>query len=225
MSTARSLRPALALAALAVTLAACAPDAGTAPPPMTAGGPTHALGTFGSVFTVQLRTFPNDPIFPTDPVIPTDPFYGYGSLQVRLGSLVDDTCLPPSPITPQPGETLLSVCGRIFNEGGALYQGGGIYMTQVGGDGSILVAEFGGTIPPDPCRRYEIGGAVVVSDATAADMIANPTRYYVHFDGEVSGETAAVGGVFDGSAWGPVGTRPETDPYFSAKVCSVDITP
>ena len=224
MSTLRTVRP-LALAAFAVTVIACAPDAGTAPTLLTVGGPARALGTFGSVFTVQLRTFPNDPIFPTDPTIPTDPVYGYGNLQVRLGSLVDETCLPPSPITPPPGETLLSVCGRIFNEGGALYQGGGIYMTQVGGDGSILIAEFGGAVPTDPCRRYEIGGALVVSDATAADMIANPTRYFVHFDGDVSGAATAVGGVFDGSAWGPVGTRPETDPYFSAKVCSVSITP
>jgi hypothetical protein len=227
MSTSRTVRSLAlaALAALATALAACAPDAGTAPSAMTPTGPARALGTFGSVFTVQLRTFPNDPIFPTDPTFPTDPLYGFGNLQVRLGSLVDETCLPPSPITPQPGETLLSVCGRIFNEGGALYQGGGIYMTQVGGDGSILVAEFGGTIPTDPCRRYEIGGAVVVSDATAADMIANPTRYFVHFDGDVGGEATAIGGPFDGSAWGPVGTRPETDPFFTAKVCSVAITP
>ena len=224
MSTLRTIRP-LALAALTVVLAACASDAGTAPSALAAGSPSRALGTLGSVFTLQLRTFPNDPIYPTDPIFPTDPLYGYGNLRVRLGSLVDDTCLPPSPITPQPGETLLSVCGRIFNEGGARYRGGSIWMTQVGGDGSILVAEFGGTIPTDPCRRYEIGGAVLVSDATAADMIANPTRYFVHFAGDVSGAPAAIGGVFDGSAWGPVGTRPETDPFFSAKVCSVAITP
>ena len=224
MSTFRTVRP-LALAALVTALAACAPDAGTAPSAMTAGSPARALGTFGSVFTVQLRTFPNDPIFPTDPTIPTDPLYGFGNLQVRLGSLVDDNCLPPSPITPQPGETLLSVCGRIFNEGGATYLGGAIWKTQVGGDGSILVSEFGGTIPTDPCRRYEMSGAVVVSDETAADMIANPTRYFVHLDGEVGGEATAIGGPFDGSAWGAVGTRPETDPFFTAKVCSVAITP
>jgi hypothetical protein len=224
MSTLRTVRP-LALAAITVALAACASDTGTAPSAMSPTGPARAIGTFGSVFTVQLRAFPNDPLYPTDPIIPTDPIYGFGNLQVRLGSLVDDRCLPPSPITPQSGETLLSVCGRIFNEGGALYRGGSIWMTQVGGDGSILIAEFGGTIPNDPCRRYEIGGAVVVSDATAADMIANPTRYFVHFGGDVGGEATAIGGAFDGSAWGPVGTRPETDPFFSAKVCSVAITP
>ena len=224
MSTFQTVRP-LALAALATALAACTPDAGTTPSAMTAAGPARAFGTFGSVFTVQLRTFPNDPIFPTDPVIPTDPLYGFGNLQVRLGSLVDETCVPPNPITPQPGETLLSVCGRIFNEGGALYQGGGIYMTQVGGDGSILVAEFGGTILTDPCRRYEISGAVVVSDERAADMTANPTQYFVHFAGDVGGEATAIGGPFDGSAWGAVGTRPESDPFFTAKVCSVAITP
>ena len=219
MSTTRALRSALALAALAFPLAACASDAGTAPSTMTAAGPARAVGTFGSVFNVQLRALPPNPI------IPTDPLYGFGNLQVRLGSLVDDSCLPPNPVTPQPGETLLSVCGRIFNEGGALYEAGGIYMAELGGDGSIAIVQFGGTIPSAPCRRYDLGGAVVVSDAIAADMIANPTRYTVNFEGDVSGESTSIGGAFDGSAWGPVGTRPETDPYFSAKVCSVAITP
>jgi len=224
MSTFRTLRP-LAPVTLAIAFLACVPDAGTAPSTMTAGAPSRAIGTFGSVFTVQLRAFPTDPLFPTDPTIPTDPIYGFGNLRVRLGSLVDDSCLPPNPITPQPGQTLLSLCGRIFNEGGALYRGGAIYMNQVGGDGTILVAQFANTYPVDPCRRYEIGGALVVSDAIAADMVANPTRYLVNFDGSVGGEPTSIGGAFDGSAWGPVGTREETDPFFGSKVCNVDVTP
>lgn len=218
MLTARTLRPALALAALALA-GACASDAGTAPADLTPVAPARSLGAVGSVFTVQLRAFPNDPI------IPTDPLYGFGQLQVRLGSLVDDSCLPPNPVTPQPGETRLSLCGRIFNEGGALYRGGAIYQAELGGDGLILITQLGGAFPTDPCRRYEIGGAVVVSDAIAADMTTNPTRYVVNFEGDVGGETTSIGGAFDGTAWGPVGTRPETDPYFSSKVCSVAITP
>jgi hypothetical protein len=224
MSTARTLRPALALAALALA-AACASDAGTAPATLTAGAPARSLGAVGTVFSVQLRAFPNDPIFPTDPVFPTDPLYGYGHVQIRLGSVVEDACLPPNPVTPEPGTTVLSLCGRIFNEGGALYRGGAIYVGASLGDGSAPVALLGGTIPNDPCRRYEIGGAVLVSDAIAADMIANPTKYSVQFDGEVLGDATAIGGALDGSAWGPVGTRPETDPYFTSKVCSVAITP
>ncbi|HEU4722351.1 MAG TPA: hypothetical protein VFS59_13410 [Gemmatimonadaceae bacterium] len=230
MTTLRTLRPALALAALALA-AACASDAGTAPAELTADAPARSLGAVGTVFTAQLRAFPNDPIFPTDPVIPNDPvfpndpLYGYGQVRIRLGSVVDDTCLPPSPITPQPGTTVLSLCGRIFNEGGARYRGAGIYLTQVGGDGWIQVAQLNSTIPTDPCRRYEIGGAALVSDALAADMIANPTKYLINFEGDVSGERTTISGVFDGSAWGPVGARPETDPYFAAKVCSVAITP
>jgi len=56
-------------------------------------------------------------------------------------------------------------------------------------------------------------------------MTTNPTWYVVNFEGDVGGQTTSIGGAFDGTAWGPVGTRPETDPYFSAKVCSVAITP
>lgn len=224
MSIARTFRPALALAALALA-AACASDVGTAPAGLSAAAPARSLGAVGTVFTVQLRAFPNDPIIPTDPLFPTDPLYGYGQLRVRLGAVVDDACLPPNPITPQPGTTVLSLCGRIFNEGGALYRGASIFLTQVGGDGWIQVAQLNGTIPTDPCRRYEIGGASLVSDALAADMIANPTKYLINFEGDVSGERTTISGVFDGSAWGPVGTRPETDPYFASKVCSVNITP
>lgn len=203
MSTIRIHRPVFWLAALVLTVAGCASDAGTAPTRMAPTAPARAVGTIGSVFNVQLRQFPNDPIFPTDPTIPTDPLYGFGNLQVRLGSLIDDSCLPPNPITPQPGYTVVSVCGRIFNEGGALYRGGGIYYSNdVFGDGSILVTQFSGAIPNDPCRRYEISGAALVSDATAADMVANPGAYFVNFDGDIGGESTWIGGRLDGAAWG-----------------------
>jgi len=219
MSTARTIRLALALAALTLATA-CAPDAGTGPAELSARAPSRSLGAVGTVFNVQLRALPPNPILPPSPI------YGHGHLQVRLGSVVDDACLPPNPVTPQPGTTVLSVCGRIFNEGGALYRGGGLYAGSLGlGDGYVQVATFNGTIPNDSCRRYDIAGAIIVSDGTAADMIANPTKYKVQFDGDVLGDPTAIGGAFDGSAWGPVGTRPETDPFFSAKVCSVAITP
>jgi hypothetical protein len=144
---------------------------------------------------------------------------------MRLGSLVDNSCLPPNPITPQPGMTPLSVCGRIFNEGGALYRGGEIYRVASLGDGDILVASFSGALPPNPCRRYDLAGAVTVSDAIAADMIVNPTSYQVRMLGDVAGATTRISGLIDGSAWGTIGTRPETDPYFAEKVCTVAITP
>jgi hypothetical protein len=30
--------------------------------------------------------------------------------------------------------------------------------------------------------------------------------------------------LLNGAAWGPVGSRPETDPFFAEKVCSVTVT-
>jgi len=223
MFTARIIRPRTALAALSIAIAACAPDAGTAPATLTPGAPDHSLGAVGSVFNLQLRAFPNDP------TIPTDPLYGSGNLHIRLGSVIDNSCYPTDPVTPQPGTTLLALCGRIFNAGGALYRGGGIYQTNLFGDGFIQVAAFNGALPPNPCHRYDVAGTVTVSDAVAADMILNPTHYLVRMDGDVSGTTTAIAGLFDGSAWGSA-TRPgdpyaPSDPFFAEKVCTVAITP
>jgi hypothetical protein len=221
MSTTRTLRSGLVLAAL--SLAACAPDAGTSPTSLAPGAPGRSLGAVGSVFNLQLRPYPTDPIFPNDPL------YGAGNLHIRLGSVVGDACLPPNPITPQPGTTVLAICGKIFNAGGALYRGGGIYQTNLLGDGLIQVAAFNGTIPNDPCHRYDVAGSVTVSDAIATDMIVNPTHYLVRMDGNVSGTTTAIAGLFDGSAWGltarPGDTYQTSDPYFAEKVCAVAITP
>jgi hypothetical protein len=41
----------------------------------------------------------------------------------------------------------------------------------------------------------------------------------------IGGSPTRIGGLLDGSAWGPVGARPETDWYFAEKVCSVAVTP
>jgi len=211
----------LAIAALAALAAACSPDAGTSPRTPAARTPDLALGPTQTVFTLQLRALPPNPILPPSPI------FGYGHLQLRLGATLDDTCLPPNPITPAPGTTLLSVCGKIFNEGGALYKGGSIYLFSdgLGDSNSLLITSFNNTMPNDACRRYEIGGVVAVSDAVAADMIAHTTSYAVLFDGDVGGSATRIGGRFDGSAWGPVGQRPETDPYFAEKVCSVSVAP
>jgi hypothetical protein len=218
MPSPRATRATIAATAIAL-VTACTPETGTAPAGLTPNAPTRVLSDAGSVFNLQLRALPPNPVFPTDPL------YGFGHLQIRLGSLVDLSCVPPNPITPPPGYTVLSVCGRIFNEGGALYRGGGIYTADLGGDGFIAVAEFSGALLSDPCRRYDISGGVTVPESIALDMIANPTDYQVLMNGDVSGATTQIGGVLDGSAWGPVGTRPESDPYFAAKVCSVAITP
>ena len=117
------------------------------------------------------------------------------------------------------------MCGKIFNEGGALYRGGGLYMLSPFGEGPGLVASFNGSFPPSACRRYDIAGAVTVSDAIAADMVAHPDQYQTRMDGDVTSEATQIGGRLDGSAWGPVGSRPETDPYFAEKVCTIAITP
>jgi len=212
----------LAGIALAAVAAACSPDAIDNPDPPMVSTPQLAIATPSSVFTVQLRAVP------PNPVVSPNPVFGYGHLQIRVGAQLDvgTSCVPPNPVTPQPGTSVVSICGKIFNEGGALYTGGGIYLTDLLGDSfATLIASFNGAVPNDSCRRYEIAGAVVVPDAVAADMIANTTSYAVRFDGAVAGAATRIGGRFDGTAWGPVGSRPETDPYFAEKVCNVAVTP
>jgi hypothetical protein len=223
MTRARTVRARLVLGALSISIAACVPDAGTAPAGLAPRTPELSLGAVGTVFNQQLRAFPNDPIFPTDPV------YGSGNLHIRLGSVLGDSCYPTDPITPQPGTTVLAICGKIFNQGGALYRGGGIYQTNLFGDGFVQVAAFNGTLPPNPCHRYDVAGSITVSDAVASDMILHPSQYKVQMDGDVAGTTTVIAGLFDGSAWGTA-TRPgdpyqPSDPYFAEKVCTVAITP
>ncbi|HEV8217192.1 MAG TPA: hypothetical protein VGP95_15195 [Gemmatimonadaceae bacterium] len=209
----------LAVLGLAAMTAGCSSDSGTAPALSAPHTPRLALAAF-DVMTVQLRALP------PNPVLPPNPIFGYGHLQIRLGSSLDDSCLPPNPISPQPGFTLVSVCGRIFNEGGALYKGGAIYLTGGLGDSfNLPVAFFNGAVPNDPCRRYDIAGAIEVPDAVASNMVAHTTSYSVLFDGDVGGSATRIGGLLDGSAWGPVGERPETDPYFAEKICTVAVTP
>ena len=49
---------------------------------------------------------------------------------------------------------MISVCGKIFNEGGAIYTGGGIYVSDALGDSfATLIASFTGAVPNDSCRR------------------------------------------------------------------------
>jgi hypothetical protein len=55
-------------------------------------------------------------------------------------------------------------------------------------------------------------------------MAANPAGYQVLMDGDVLGQATRLGGLLNGAAWGPVGSRPETDPFFAEKVCSVTVT-
>jgi hypothetical protein len=118
------------------------------------------------------------------------------------------------------------MCGRIFNEGGALYRGGAIYTVPLGlGDTPIFVAALNGAYPPEPCRRYDIAGAVVVPDDLAENMATNADGYQVVMNGDVLGTTTAIGGLFTGTAWGPVGERTESDPFFAARVCNVVVTP
>ena len=214
------LRPVDLAIAIAVTTAACSSDVSTAPSTSAISAPALEVGSLDRMYTVQLRAFPNDPLLPPNPI------YGWGHLQLRLGATLGDSCFPTDPVSPAPGTTLLTVCGRIFNEGGALYRGGAIYTVPSDlGEGPAFVASLNGAYPVDPCRRYDIGGAVVVSDVIAEDMVADPSRYQVVMDGDALGTSTAIGGLFTGTAWGPVGTRPESDPFFAAKVCNVVVTP
>ncbi len=218
------LRPVAFAIAVTVPTAACSPDVSTSPStsasPSAISAPVLAVGSLDRVYTVQLRAFP------TDPVLPPNPIYGWGHLQLRLGATLGDSCIPTDPISPLPGTMRLTVCGRIFNEGGALYRGGAIYTVPSGlGEGPAFVASLNGAYPVDPCRRYDIGGAVVVSDVIAEDMVAAPNRYQVVMNGGVLGATTTISGAFTGTAWGPVGARPESDVFFAAKVCNVVVTP
>ena len=208
----------LAAAVLSTVTVACTPDAVTGSSAAAVHKANAALGSTSSVFTVQLRASPGDP------------YYGFGNLELRLGASFGDSCLPPNPISPQPGTTVVSLCGKIFNAGGALYKGGGIYQSNGLGDSfATPIASFNGGLPPNPCHRYDVAGAVTVPDAVAADMITNASSYAVRFDGQVGGSTAHIGGRFDGSAWGSVGYPVDPilpdDPYFAQKVCSVSAVP
>ena len=216
-------RAPLATLSVVAAVVACSPDAATAPAALTVGSPKHAIAT-SSLLTLQLRAVPPNPIQPAEP------YFGFGNVQLRIGALLGDSCVPPNPISPEPGSTLVSVCGKIFNGGGALYKGGGIYAT--GGLGDVFdipIAPFNGAVPPNPCHRYDVTGAVLVSDAVAADMIANTASYAVRFDGEAGGSTTRIGGRFDGQAWGSVANPTDpfgpADPYFAEKVCNVAVTP
>ena len=179
----------------------------------TAPRPSLNIGS-DQVLTVQLRTVPG---FAT---------LEWGNLRLRPFTPVDP-CVPPNPTIPA-GQTVVSVCGRIFNEGGATYSGGGLYTVPLVIDAApILIASFNSVASPtDPCRRYDLAGYITVSDETAADLIAAPGKYQVLFDGAgPGGEEAQIGGLLDGSAWGPVGATPEEDVFFGAKVCTVEIRP
>jgi hypothetical protein len=179
----------------------------------TAPRPSLNIGS-DQVLTVQLRTVPG---FAT---------LEWGNLRLKPFAPVDP-CVPPNPTIPA-GQTVVSVCGRIFNEGGATYSGGGIYTVPLVIDAApILIASFNSvSAPTDPCRRYDLSGYITVSDATAADLLASPGAYQVLFDGAgPGGEETQIGGRLDGLAWGPVGTREEQDVFFGAKVCTVEIRP
>jgi len=215
----RGIRSVLTLSLLFAG-AACTHDAATSPASRISSEASRFDGALDRLYTVQLRGIPNDPTLPPNPI------YGHGQLTIRSGATLGDACLPPNPVTPAPGSTLLTICGKIFNDGGALYRGGAIWTVPSGlGDGAIFIASFGGTQPGDPYRRYDLAGAITVSDAVAADMMADPSGYQVIMNGDVAGTTVSIGGLFDGSAWGPVGSRPETDPFYTARSIALTITP
>ena len=70
------LRPVDLAMALALTTAACSPDASTSPGASALSAPGLVVGTLDRMYTVQLRAIP------TDPVLPPSPIYGWGHLQL-----------------------------------------------------------------------------------------------------------------------------------------------
>jgi hypothetical protein len=194
-------------AATLLALAAC--DEPVAPEP---GVTPLFASTTDAIFNVQLRTLPG---FAT---------LQWGYLQIRMMPV--DPCVPPNPVVPQ-GETLIGVCGRIFNEGGAAYSGGGLYTVPTSFDElPILLAPFNSTAPVDPCRRYDLGGYITVPDEVAGNLLAEPSRYQVIFDAATpDGTETQIGGRLDGLAWGPTGVKSEQDAFFGSNVCAIDIAP
>lgn len=218
-----TLRRPIAHAVFVAVLSACASEP-TDPGPTNLTGSAAVISAFSTVLPVQLRGFP------TDPLLPPNPIYGWGNLQLKVNVSAGDACLPPNPVSPEPGTTAIAICGRIFNEGGARYVGGGLYrLPGLGEEGPAQVAAFGGVIPSGACRRYDLSGAVLVSDFVAQEMVSSSAGYAVQFDGFVDAGTTTgatrIGGRLDGSAWGPAGERAATDPFFAAKVCEIVITP
>jgi hypothetical protein len=213
MQCSKSALDAAASYVLAVT--ACSPD--VAGPTPTGRAATTVAGV-ASLFNVQIRALP------PDPVVPPNPIYGWGHLQIRMSPL--DPCVPPNPIVPA-GMTLVAVCGKIFNDGGVRYVAGGLdLLPPVSEDVGPpeLVASFDSQVPADPCRRYELGGSILIDDALAADIQTFPSKYAVSFDGLTPDDTPTqIGGRLDGSACGPIGERTETDQFYAQKVCDISI--
>jgi len=171
-----------------------------------------------SLFNVQIRAVP------PNPVVPPNPTYGWGNLQIRMSPI--DPCVPPNPVVPI-GVTLVAVCGKIFNDGGVRYVAGGLYQLQTGGEDvglPELVASFNSLTPTEPCRRYELAGSILIADALAADIQTSPSKYLVLFDGLTpDNKPTQIGGRLDGSAWGPIGERTDADPFYAQKVCNIAI--
>ena len=193
---------------------ACSPDVSS---PTLPGRPAAVVASLATLFNVQIRAVPPNPI------VPPNPTYGWGHVQIRLTPV--DLCVPPNPVVPA-GLTLVSVCGKIFNDGGVRYIAGGLYELQSGGQDigmPELVASFDSQ-PTDPCRRYELGGSILIADALAADIQLSPSKYLVLFDGLTSDDKPTqIGGRLDGTAWGPIGARTDTDPFYAQKVCTISI--
>lgn len=210
------LLPSLALALAA--LGGCADrEAPTAAP---GGEPLRVIASSNTILTAQLRTLPGFAVLQ------------WGNLRLAVNFAPVDPCReqPTNPVTTD-GMTNVAVCGTIFNPGGALYQGGGIYTVPPPVvDAPLppaLVASFPSVAQPvDPCRLYQLQGYIQVADADALGLVTSPSNYQVLFDGATPGGTETmIGGLLDGSAWGPIGNVAETDPYFGEKVCRIEIAP
>jgi hypothetical protein len=208
------LLPSLALALAA--LGGCTDrEAPTAAP---GGEPLRVIASSNTILTAQLRTLPGFAVLQ------------WGNLRLAVNFAPVDPCRehPTNPVTTD-GMTNVAVCGTIFNPGGALYQGGGIYTVPppVVDALPLLVASFTSIAAPvDPCRLYQLQGYFQVADADALDLVTSPASYQVLFDAATPGGTETrIGGLLDGSAWGPVGTVAVTNPTFAQDVCTIEIAP
>jgi len=188
-------RRALAAGTISALLAACA-DQTVAPTSRAPGAAARSISG-NTVLTSQLRTAPNFPALQ------------WGSVQLKVNVSPGDACTPaPPPIAPA-GSTDIAVCGTIKNAGGATYGGGGIYTLPIGTDvPPQLLAAFQNLQPSPPpiCPQFNISGVVRVTDDLASQIFGSPVSFQVLFQGTAPDNSPTlIGGLLDGSAWGPRG--------------------
>ena len=178
----------------------------------------------------------------------TDPqtqvaYAGGGTLRLTFGWAPppdgDRLIVPPGPcrstsLLPavQDGFVQVNVCAFIDNPGGGALTGGGLALNNDPNQRGGIIVPFGtrNLFPPDPCRSYEVHGAVAMERSIAVALSNRPGDFAALFEfqevnerpgGEIRGVFGppSAGGGDPGASsalHGPVGGDP---------ACVVDVTP